>query len=116
MNLVGVVAAIAAFLGIWLGHVSVRKIEFVSPTLWVPATVFIAVGLILGGLSFAVRSLPASAACGIVGMTLLWDALELGRQQKRVRKGHSPANPANPRHAALRNGTRKGLDEHSFIY
>ncbi len=116
MSLVGPVAALAAFLSIWLGHVSVRKIEYVSCTLWLPTVVFIGAGLILEGLSLAVRSLPASAACGIVGITLLWDALELRRQQNRVRTGHAPANPANPRHAAMMNGTQRNAEERGMIY
>ena len=37
----------------------------------------------------------------ILGITLLWDALEFTRQQKRVKKGHAPANPHNPRHAKI---------------
>jgi hypothetical protein len=48
-----------------------------------------------------VSSLGLSAACGILGTTLLWDALELRRQERRVRKGHAPANPRNPRHARI---------------
>jgi hypothetical protein len=38
---------------------------------------------------------------GIVGITVLFDALEFRRQFKRVKKGHAPANPHNPRHAPL---------------
>jgi hypothetical protein len=37
----------------------------------------------------------------ILGVTLLWDALEFFRQQKRVKHGHAPANPNNPRHAKI---------------
>jgi hypothetical protein len=40
-------------------------------------------------------------ALGIFGITLLWDALEFTRQQKRIIKGHAPANPNNPRHAKI---------------
>jgi len=36
---------------------------------------------------------------GILGITLLWDAFEIYRQQNRVKHGHAPANPNNPRHA-----------------
>jgi hypothetical protein len=46
-------------------------------------------------------SLYISGACGILGMTALFDALEFRRQFKRVKKGHAPANPNNPRHAPL---------------
>ena len=37
----------------------------------------------------------------ILGVTLLWDALEFFRQQKRIKHGHAPANPNNPRHAKI---------------
>jgi len=42
-----------------------------------------------------------SAVCGILGITLLWDSLEFYRQQNRIRGGHAPANPHNPRHAHI---------------
>jgi len=42
-----------------------------------------------------------STILGILGITLLWDALELVRQAQRVKIGRAPANPANPRHACL---------------
>jgi hypothetical protein len=101
LNALGPVAALSAFLGIWLGHVSVRRIEFVSPSLWPPALLFISLGLALEFASAWASSLPLAAACGILGVTLLWDSLELVRQQRRVRKGHAPANSRNPRHARI---------------
>jgi hypothetical protein len=101
MNLIGLAAALATFLGVWLGHVTVRKIEFVSPTIWLPAALFGTVGLGLEVLALKTNSLPSSAALGILGITLLWDALEFGRQQRRIQKGHAPANPRNPRHARI---------------
>ena len=106
MNFIGVVAALTAFFSIWLGHVAVRKIEFISPTIWFPSTVFAASGLTLE--IFSLFSIDHSLATvfGIIGITLLWDAFELTRQQKRIIKGHAPANPNNPRH-------KKILTEHS---
>jgi len=101
LNFIGLVAALAAFSGIWLGHVMVRKVEFVSPTLWLPALLSLALGLGLETLALFSRNQAFSAASGILGMTLLWDAWEFYRQQRRVEKGHAPANPANPRHARL---------------
>jgi hypothetical protein len=41
------------------------------------------------------------AVLGILGITLLWDALEMTRQQRRICKGHAHANPDNPRHARI---------------
>ena len=98
---IGLVAALSAFLGIWLGHVGVRKIESVTPTIWLPATVALALGLLLEAWSLLTGSLTVSAAAGILGITLLWDALEFIRQERRVKKGHAPANPANPRHVRI---------------
>jgi hypothetical protein len=66
LNLTGLAAGLAAFLGIWIGHISVRVVERRS----------------------------ASITAG-------WDALELFRQQRRVERGHAPANPLNPRHARI---------------
>ncbi len=101
MNTVGLAAALVAFFAIWLGHAAVRKIEFESSMLWLPGLLFGAGGILSEWLSFVTRSVPASTALGILGITLLWDALELVRQERRVRNGHAPANPANPRHAAF---------------
>lgn len=101
MNVIGLVTAASTFFSIWFGHVAVRKIEFRSPTIWVPAVIFASVGLGLEYWSLHVSSPLSSAALGILGMTLLWDALELTRQQNRIKKGHAPANLKNPRHARL---------------
>ncbi len=116
MNPVGLAAGASAFLGIWLGHVSVRKIEFSSTTLWLPASSFIGLGLFLEALSVVVHALPASAALGIAGLTLLWDALELKRQENRVRRGHAPANPNNPRHLEMKNAGGRSPQEGGLIY
>ncbi len=101
INPIGFAAALATFLGVWLGHVAVRKLEFVSPTIWLPTLIFAALGLALEWLSLSASSQAFSAFWGILGITVLWDALEFTRQQKRVRKGHAPANPHNPRHAKI---------------
>jgi uncharacterized membrane protein YbhN (UPF0104 family) len=101
MNTIGVIAAFAAFLSVWFGHVAVRKIEFVSPTIWIPTTIFAALGIFVEFLSLSLVNRQLSATFGILGTTLLFDALELTRQKKRVKKGHAPANPNNPRHARI---------------
>ncbi len=101
MNWIGLVAALTAFFSIWAGHVAVRKIEFVSPTIWLPTLIFISLGLITEYYSLITAHLPLQTALGIIGITLLWDALEFTRQQKRIVKGHAPANPNNPRHAKI---------------
>lgn len=101
VNLTGPAAALCAFLGIWVGHVSVRRIEFHAASLRLPVLLFFGGGLILETLSLLAYSRAFSAALGILGITLLWDALELIRQQRRVCIGHAPANPGNPRHARI---------------
>ncbi|MCL4530851.1 MAG: DUF4491 family protein [Chloroflexi bacterium] len=101
MNSLGLVASLTAFLAIWGGHVSVRKIEFTSPTIWLPTVIFAALGLATEYFSLSTVNRPLSTALGILGITLLFDAFELTRQQKRIHKGHAPANPNNPRHARI---------------
>ncbi len=52
-------------------------------------------GLAALAASFAVDARLLSGSLGIFGITLLWDALECVRQQRRVVRGHAPANPQN---------------------
>ncbi|MDP1779418.1 MAG: DUF4491 family protein, partial [Anaerolineales bacterium] len=98
INTLGLTAALTAFLSIWIGHVAVRKIEFISPTIWLPTILFTALGLFTEYSSLITDNLSLKTSLGIIGITFLWDALEFTRQQKRIRKGHAPANPNNPRH------------------
>jgi hypothetical protein len=99
LQLAGLWMAIATFLGIWWGHVGVRWLEAHSVDVRPPATALIIAGLGLNVYSLFAPSLGIAGACSILGITLLWDAYELYRQQRRVIKGHAPANPANSRHA-----------------
>jgi len=101
INPLGLIAALTAFVSIWAGHVSVRKIEAETIQLWKPMLVAIAFGIGLEIVALTITNRSLSTVFGILGITLLWDALELRRQAKRVCKGHAPANPRNPRHAAL---------------
>ena len=101
LNYVWLVAALSTFAGVWFGHVAVRRIESISPTIWLPTTVFAVAGFSLEWFSLSTSNLFLSIASGILGFTLLWDALEFTRQQNRIKKGHAPANPNNPRHARL---------------
>jgi hypothetical protein len=100
-NWIGVVAALATFFGVWIGHVTVRKVEYRAPDLRVPMFIAVVIGLAVEVVALSSSSLYVSGACGILGMTTLFDALEFHRQFKRVKKGPAPANPNNPRHAAL---------------
>jgi Domain of unknown function (DUF4491) len=101
INLLGPIAAFAAFFSIWFGHVAVRKIEAISPTIWIPSTIFAILGVACEWLSLKSSSLQAATVFGILGITLLFDSFEFIRQQRRIMKGHAPANPDNPRHAKI---------------
>jgi hypothetical protein len=101
MNSVGLASAAATFLGVWIGHVSVRKIEREVERLWIPTTLALILGTALELISLWTSIRPLSTFCAILGVTLLWDALELQRQEKRIKTGHAPANPKNPRHARI---------------
>ena len=101
LNLIGLIAAASTFLGVWFGHVAVRKIESISPTIWLPTLLFASLGITLEWFSLSTSNLYLSTASGILGFTFLWDALEFTRQQNRIKKGHAPANPNNLRHARL---------------
>ena len=102
INWLGLASALATFFGVWIGHVSVRKIEREVARIWIPATIALLSGTGLELASFSTSNLILSTICGILGVTLLWDALELAvRQPKRIEHGHAPANPNNPRHAQI---------------
>ena len=101
MNYVGLVAALSTFFGVWFGHVAVRRIESISRTIWLPTLIFAAIGIVLEWFSLSTSNLLFATSSGILGFTFLWDALEFTRQQNRIKKGHAPANPQNPRHARL---------------
>jgi hypothetical protein len=101
VNTIGLVAATSTFIGVWFGHVAVRKIESISPTIWLPTVIFTFLGIASEWFSLLTSNLLLSTASGILGFTFLWDALEFTRQQNRIKKGHAPANPNNPRHARL---------------
>ncbi len=101
LNFVGISAALATFFSVWMGHALVRKIERETADLRIPVGIFIALGLSFAALSLLTPNLILSAASGILALTLVWDAHEFIRQQKRVQRGRAPANPNNPRHAKI---------------
>jgi hypothetical protein len=100
-NYLGILSAIAAFLGVWIGHVAVRQIEFNARNLLPPILIALGLGLSAGIFSLLTENIAVSAALGILGITLLWDSFEFIRQERRIRKGHAPANPNNPRHVRI---------------
>jgi hypothetical protein len=92
--------ALATFLGIWWGHVGVRWLERNSPNIWPSTIALLVLGFSLNVYALFAPTLTVSGVSSIIGITLMWDGFEMYRQQKRVKKGHAPANPNNPRHAA----------------
>lgn len=101
LNFIGLAAASATFLGVWMGHVKVRKVERETTRLWIPICIALLLGTGFGVFSLLTSSLILSAVSGILAVTFLWDALEFVRQQKRVKIGHAPVNPKNPRHGKI---------------
>jgi hypothetical protein len=101
INLTGLAAALATFLGIWWGHVAVRVIEARLTDIRPAMGVAILLGLAMWTGALLTDSMLVSAALGIFGVTLLWDGYEFYRQEKRIKIGHAPANPDNPRHARI---------------
>ncbi|HSM26034.1 MAG TPA: DUF4491 family protein [Anaerolineaceae bacterium] len=98
INTIGMLAALTTLITIAFGHVMVRELEFrlasLRPAIF--TCVILGIGFMMAALVVETNSF--SAIFGILGITFLWDALEFYRQQKRVIKGHAPANPGNPRH------------------
>lgn len=90
----GLVLAVTTVATIGFGHVAVVKINYRYGTK--PAPCFFGLGLVFLFLSLWMSSNLASAVLGIVGLTTLWDGLELHRQEERIRRGHAPTNPDRP--------------------
>jgi len=101
-NWLGLASASATFFGVWFGHVSVRKIEREVERIWIPSTFALLFSIGLVTASLLTSNLILSTICGILAVTLFWDALELAiRQPDRIKHGHAPANPNNPRHTRI---------------
>jgi hypothetical protein len=98
LQVAGPVLAVVTFLTIWWGHVLVRITHYYYGTK--PGPVIFLGGLLLLLGSTQTGSDLLSASLGIVGLTLVWDAFELHRQELRVRQGHAPLNPRVHRVAA----------------
>ena len=79
----------------------VRAIEAKAEKLWQPVLGALLLGLLFEWIAVRTETPQLSAAYGIAGVVFLWDALEFYRQQGRVKSGHAPANPHNPRHARI---------------
>ncbi len=91
IQVAGLLLAGVTFLTVWWGHVLVRIVHYYMGTRPAPA-LFLAGLLSLLATTQTANDLLAAIG-GIVGLTLMWDAFELHRQEKRVRQGHAPLNP-----------------------
>ena len=89
----GPILAAITLATIGFGHLMVRRINYLYGTKPIPIVAVL--GLLFLFLSLRMADL-ASAVLGIVGVTTLWDAVELYRQEERVRRGRAPANPDRP--------------------
>ncbi|HUX38136.1 MAG TPA: DUF4491 family protein [Rectinemataceae bacterium] len=98
METAGLAAAAATFLSVWLGHVAVRFLEYRVARLWMARALFGVAGAACVAASLACSCPNGSVEFGIFGLVFLFDILELGRQEGRVREGRARANPDNPRH------------------
>ncbi len=90
----GPMLAAVTVITIWLGHVMVRKVNYHFGTRPVPLVAVLGLGAMIASLLTASDLL--SGVLGIVGITTLWDAFELVRQEERVKKGRAPVNPRRP--------------------
>jgi hypothetical protein len=87
----GLVLSLTTVATIGIGHVMVRKLNYRFGTKPSPIAAAIGVAVLVSSL-FASTTL-LSGVLGIVGITTMWDAIELVRQERRVQKGHAPRNP-----------------------
>jgi len=91
MNVTGILIAVVAILGIGLGHVWVRTLEYhAGKGIW-PLSLVIGVALV--GVSLTVSSDFLSALLAIPGAIFIYAVKEFFEQERRVLKGHAPRNP-----------------------
>jgi hypothetical protein len=83
LQLAGLVLAIVTFATIGIGHIFVRGLHARFGTL--PAIPFFLLGLLILFFSLMIAGDLFSAALGITAITLVWDGVEIFRQEKRVR-------------------------------
>jgi ABC-type Fe3+-siderophore transport system permease subunit len=91
VNLSGAVLAAIAIVGIGLGHIWVRTMEYhFGKRIWPLSMV---IGAALVGASFFAASDFVSALLAIPGAIFLYAVKEFFEQERRVLKGHAPRNP-----------------------
>ena len=82
----GPVLALVTFATIGFGHVLVRRLHarFVTR----PGIPLLALGVLVLLASFFAGADLLSGILGITAITLIWDGIEIYRQEQRARRGH----------------------------
>ncbi|HBS12268.1 MAG TPA: hypothetical protein DEO36_06975 [Flavobacteriaceae bacterium] len=93
-NYVGPILAVTVFVTIGIGHVAVRYLNYHLGTK--PGIPLFIIGFSLLIYTMYVPSDLWSSVVGIIGMTTVWDGIEMYRQEKRIINGHAPENPKRP--------------------
>jgi hypothetical protein len=84
MQFAGLVLAVVTFGTIGIGHILVRRLQARFGTR--PAIVFFVLGLLVLWLSLISAADLLSAVLGITAVTLIWDGVEIYRQEGRMRR------------------------------
>jgi threonine/homoserine/homoserine lactone efflux protein len=80
----GLILALVTFATIGIGHVLVRRLHASFGTR--PALPFFGAGLLVLAISLSARSDLLSAVLGLTAITLLWDGIEMFRQERRMQR------------------------------
>ena len=83
----GPVLAIVTFATIGIGHVLVRRLHARFGTF--PAIPLFLLGLLVLFFSLMTARDLLAGVLGITAVTLIWDGIEIFRQEKRVRESHA---------------------------
>lgn len=92
MNLIGIIIGAGAFLCIGVFHPIVIKAEYYLGTrCW---WIFAIAGIAAVVLSLFLKDMILSTLLGVFAFSSFWGIFELFEQEKRVKKGWFPSNPA----------------------
>ena len=80
----GLILAAVTVISIAIGHILVRRLYARFGTR--PAIAFFGLGALLLAGSFAAQNNLFSGILGLVAITLVWDGIEMYRQQKRMQR------------------------------
>lgn len=83
LQFAGLVLAATTLVTIAIGHVLVRRLQAAYGTR--PAIYLFGLGALVLLISLAARPDLLSAVLGITGITIVWDGIEIYRQEKRMK-------------------------------